>query len=465
MMMKSIRLFLIFSFLILISPLSAENNRLGVPDSSVIRKVVADNWFEQPLEVVRHNRSELRTNAVGQVFQIRIEETRDMFSIIVAPEVKVPVDLYTQDGVQHKTVNEYPADASGSWVLMRDSLTGKPIKIRYYFAGDSDVYVQFSPSGKKTLADYVIDGCFAARGVPTGVSFDYFYTASFASVLALTEKSLPWHYAEIFPEQYHGNLVMVNTIKKNLSRIKQVPDGCYNELGKPVYISGKKANQPREVSEEDEKNDILTMNHSGFLKWIVDGLIIPLAGSSTYVTPLLRPTVNLNPVGLAGIKSQSENLYHSLDWTRNLAAAKLSIQARKNFLYENSGVDVEIEPFSAEVTSQGFKTVAGYIKNSGYEIRYLKPLLYVLAAREPTYFYLASVRRTVQPGNAHSEHSEFKVFDSSAAIFPYFDKNGQFSCTVFENGEEMTLAQFMKKYPDTFIHLTRVLSSDRFSPL
>ena len=460
--MKFLRVFLIFVFFALIYPLSAQNNKFRIPDSSVIRKSVADNWFEQPLETLRHNRTELRTNEIGQVFEVRMEETREFFSIIIAPETQLSVDVYTQNGVERKVVNEYPADAAGSWILIRDAVSGKPLKIRYYFAGDSEVYIQFSPNSNKSLADYVIGDCFAARGVPVGVPFEYFYTASFFSVLSLTEKTLPWHYADIHPEQYHGNLVMVNVIKKNLSRIKQVKDGCYNEFGNPVYIGGKLSGKAREVDQDDVKNNILTMNHSGFLKWIIDGEINPLTGSSTYVAPLLRETTQLNPLGLAGNKAQRESLFHSLDWTRNLATARMSVQARRNYLYEDSGVDVKIEPFSAEISSKGITAVAGYVKNSGYEIKYLKSLLYVLAVTDPSYFYLAAIRRTVHPADGSPE---FKVFDSSAAIFPYFDKNGQFGCTVFENGKELSLHQFIKKYPDCFIHLTRVLSTDRFNPL
>ena len=459
--MKIFRSFLIF-FTLAIFPLFSENNKLHIPDSSVIRKDVAEKWFEQPLSTIRENRTEIHSNAIGQIFQVRLEETPEVFSIIVSPETTISVDYYTQDGIQKKTVNEYPPDAAGSWILMRDSISGKPLKIRYYFAADSDVFVQFRPSGTKTLADYIIQGCYAARGVPVGVPFDYFYTASFASVLSLTEKTLPWNYADIHSEQYHGNLVMVGEIRKNLPRIKSVQNGGYNEYGKPVYVFGKDSGKARDVDSDDVKNDVLTMNHTGFLKWIVDGLIKPLNGGMSFVEPLLRPTAQLSPLGVSGIKSNTENLFYSLDWTRNLAAAKLSVQSRRNYLYENSGVDVKIEPFSSEVSSRGITAVAGYIKNTGYEIKYLKPLLYVLGVSEPTYFYLAAVRRSVKPGDGSPE---FQIFDSSAAIFPYFDKNGQFGCTVFENGKEMTIAQFTKKYPDSFIHLTRVLSSDRFSPL
>ena len=182
------------------------------------------------------------------------------------------------------------------------------------------------------------------------------------------------------------------------------------------------------------------MNHAGFTKWIVDGTIIPLAGSPTYLNPLLRPTVQTNPLSISGIKTQTQNIFHALDWTRNLAAAKVSVQNRRNYMYEETGVDVNIEPFSSEISEKGITGVAGYIKNSGYEIKYLKPLLYVLAATEPTYFYLAAIRRTVTPTDGSPE---FKVFDSTAAIFPYFDKDRQFGCVVFENGKEMSLAQFM----------------------
>ncbi|MBQ4379276.1 MAG: hypothetical protein II821_08790 [Treponema sp.] len=456
--MKASRFFLILFFTSLFS-LSAENNKFQIPDSSSIRKNVSENWFYEPLSVVRNNRTELRSNSIGQIFQVRMEEARDIFSIIVAPETKVAVDLYTQDGVVHKMVDEYPHDAPGSFVLLRDSTTGKPLHIRYFFAGDSEVFVQFSPSGNKTLADFVIDGLFAARGVPVGVKFDFFYTASFAQVLCLTEKSLPWHYVDIHPEQYHGNLVMAGVIKKNLERIKFEKNACYDAYDKPVYVSDGKE---RKVEKEDVQNNILTMDDLGFLKWIVDGLVKTLAGTSTYVDPLRRPTTQVSPLGTIGIRSTKESLFRSLDWTRNLAAAKMSVQAKRNYLYEESGVDVKIEPFSSEISDRGITQVAGYVKNTGYEVKYLKPLLYVLASSEPTYFYLAAIRRTVHPQDGSPE---FHIFDSSAAIFPYFDKNGQFGCTIFEKGEELTLAQFLKKYPDSFVHLTRVLSSDRFNPL
>ncbi len=436
----------------------ADYNKFGVPDSSAIRKQIAENWFYKPLSELRMNRNEIRTNSVGEKFQIRLEETDGIFSVIVAPESFLSVDFYTQNGMKRDTVSEYSADAAGSWILMRDSVTEKPVRIRYYFVADSDVYVQFSPDGNKTLADYVIDGCYAARSVPVGIPFERFYLTSFAEVLSLTQKSLPWKYAEIHTDQYHQKLQMVGVIRKKLSKIFYEWDATYDENGKPVRISDGK---PREVDEREKDGKRLSMDDAGFLKWVVDGLVEPITGSGLFLNPLLLPTVQHNPLGYSGILNEKEALFFTLDWTRNLAAARLSVQTRKTYLYEDSGVDVNIEPFSAEVNEKGITLTAGYLNNTGYAIKKLRPVLYVLGVTEPTFFYLAAVRRRVPPSKGKPE---YYVFDKCAVILPYFDQNGQFTCTVFENGEEMTLNQFVSSYPDCYVHLTRVLSSDRFFP-
>ncbi|MBQ0050617.1 MAG: hypothetical protein KBT11_00970 [Treponema sp.] len=456
--MKKRPLFFIFLFLGIL-PAFGEYNRLGVPDSSDIRKTVAEKWFYDDLNALRHNRTEVRTNSVGQNFQVRLEETDSVFSVIVAPEKFLPVDIYTEKGVKKDIVAQYPADSAGSWIFIRDSATQAPLRIRYYFAADSEVYVQFSPNGKKSTADFIIDGCYAARGVPVGVPFERFYDASFADVLSLTEKSLPWNYAEIHPEQYRGSLQMISVIRKNLSRIRYRWDACYDENGDSVNISN---GEKRSVSEDEKSKKILNLSSAGFVKWIVDGIVEPIVGSGLYLGPLLRPTISLNPLGYAEKMNKTDDLYFTLDWTRNLAAARLSIQTRKNYLYEDSGVDINIEPFTAQVTDTGISTVVGYMKNTGYEISKLKPLLYVLAVSEPTYFYLGAIRRKV-PSNG--TNPEYYVFDQTAVVLPYFDENGQFGCTIFENGREMNISQFSKKYKDCYIHLTRALSSDRFFPL
>lgn len=456
--MKFSRYVFILTSMLTVLPAFAQFNKFDIPDSSEIRSKIAESWFSPDLSELRQKRTELHSNSIGQNFQVRMEENTDYFYVIVAPETFLSVDVYTENGVKTNTVSEYLKDAAGSWILTRDIRTGKNISIRFYFAADSDVYVQFSPSkdGKKSFADFLIDRKFVSRGVPVGVAFEYFYSSPFADVVQLTQKSLPWRYTEIYPEQFYGSLRMISVIRKNLPRVKYEWDACYDENGNPIRISD---GQPREISEEKLKANSLTLSEAGFVKWITDGLIEAQAGSSSFLKPLLRPTTSSNPVGYVGIKGQKENLSFTLDWTRNLAAARLSIQTRKNYLYEDSGVDVDIEPFSSELTANGINSVAGYIKNSGYEIKDLKSILYVLAVTDPTYFYLAAVRRRIAPADGRPE---YYVFDKAAAVFPFFDKSKRFGCVIFDSGEEMTLSQFIKKYPDCYVNLSRVLTSDRF---
>lgn len=436
----------------------ADYNRMGVPDSSGIRREINETWLNLPLDYLREKRNEIRENAVGEKFQVRLEETASTFSVYISPEVSMPIDIYSNSGVASAMITDYSANGCGAWILTRSKKDGKPLSIRYYFVQDGDVFVQFYPEGRKTYADYVIGGFYAARSVPIGMNFDRIYTASFEEILSITEKSLPWQYAGIYTGQYTGTFHMISVLRKNLARITPVADGGYDENGDPIYISD---GSRRTVMDSETQKKKLSLSSAGFVKWIVDGLVYPISGTFTNYKPLLRPTYSVNPLGYAAKVNDSERLSFALDFTRNLAAARLSVQTKTNYLYEESGVDVDIEPFSASITNGEIVNIAGYVKNTGYNVQSLRSILYVLAVSNPTYFYLGAVRRQI-PGKSGAP--EIYTFDQTAAIFPFFDKNGKFGCLVFENGNEMTLDAFVRKYENCYVHLVRVLTSDRFYP-
>ena len=301
---------------------------------------------------------------------------------------------------------------------------------------------------------------FAARGVPIGVPFEKFYTASFAEVQALTKNNIPWDYVQPRIGQYDDTLVMVQTIRENLKNIAYADDAAYNEEGKPVSIQN---GQPRFVPFNLRSK--ISVSSAGFVKWICDGLVEPLAGSYLKLSPLVQKTVQVNPSGSQGILEANYNSNLSLDWTRNLAAAVLSVRKNNTILYKDSGVDVSIEPFAARWTDRGVQSAVGYISNTGYKIQYLKPLLYVLATVNPQYFYLAAIRQT----GKGPKGEEVKVFNDAAAIFPYFDADGKFKVVVFYDGAEYSLQQFCGAFDsqrsgDSFAHLVRVKTSAKFYP-
>ena len=446
-------IFLLTGF-VLFSTLFASYNRLGIPDSSEIRNGLEEKWFTAPLSSVRENQPEIRANENGEKFQIRLEENETTFNVFVAPHAVIKVNVFSDKGMYTEEQDLYPGDAAGSWVLIRDKRTGTPLRIRYYFLKDSDVFVQFTPQGKIALADLVIYGNYAARGVPTGMAFEKFYSASFEDVMTITETKLPWNYVLIDTDQYNSIKQMIGVIREKLPLITYVPDAMYDENGELVHISNGKKFEKNEKSETN-----LSLSSAGFVKWIADGLVEPMSGGILKRDPLIKETVEVKDNGRQGVLSQKYDLFFSLNWVRNLASAVISVYAGKTYLFNQSGADVTINPFASSITDKGVANTVTYVENSGYTVPVLHSLMYVLAATEPGTLYFGAIRgadRTVSP--------EVMAFNDCVAFFPYFREDGSFACSVFMNGREFTLEDFCLFYADDFVYLTRVKSSERFFP-
>jgi len=215
-----------FSCVFFAATLSAEWNSFNIPDSAEVRKQISREWFEGSLDVLRGLNSEIRSNQIGTQFQIRLEEQQDVFLTIVAPKSQMVVDVYEASGMRTATEDAYNMESPGSWLLVRSKKDGAPVLARWYFAKDAGVYVQFRPAkgGTTSFADLVIFDNYAARGVPLGVSFDKFYTASFAEIQALTKSNLPWKDVEPRVGLYDDTLVMIQTIRENLKNVVYMDD-------------------------------------------------------------------------------------------------------------------------------------------------------------------------------------------------------------------------------------------------
>ena len=445
---------LLLLIILFVSPIFAAYNSKSVPDSSEIRKILVEKWFEAPLSAVRMNLPEIYNNPAGEKFQVRLEESDSTYNIFVSPQTTIKVDVYSDLGKETKEQEVYPGDAPGSWVLIKDKKTEKILRIRYYFLKNSEVFIQFTPRGKTALADLVIFGNYAARGVPTGVPFTTFYSASFDRVMNITKNSLPWNYVDVDPSMYHSVLQMAAVIQERLPGILFAPNAMYDENGDLVQISSGKPFEG--IHTEDSR---MMLSSAGFVKWIADGLVEPIAGGRIKREPLLQETVQVKETGLQGSLSQKYNLFFSLDWIRNLASAVISVYTGKTYKFNQSGVDVTINPFSSTVASFGSENIVTFVENSGYSVPVLKSLFYVLANLEPGTIYFGAIRgtdRTVTP--------EVKAFNDCVAFLPYFATDGSFGINIFMNGRGISIEEFCNIYQDDFVYLTRVKSSEQFFP-
>ena len=443
-----------------------------VPDSSRIRERLVETWFDAPLSVVRMNMPEVHETP-GGTFEVRMEETETTFSIVVAPRAQLMVTTFSAAGERTEIQDVYYTDAPGSWVLTRSKATGAPLFIRLYFSYNSDIFVQLSPvadgTASRTNVDFMLYNMYATRAVPLHMPFTRFYGVSLGTLVQWTARTVPWHYADVYPGVYRAVKQMIGVIRNRLPDIVYREDALYDERGNPISVATGKA---RVISAAD--GDKLSLSSCGFVKWIADGLVEPLAGGGLLRAPLIVPTVTNSAVGYQGVLSQAYNLSLALDWTRNLASAIRAVESGVELRYPDSDVDVRLEPFVAESTPGGVARVTGYLADNGYSMTQLRALLYVLAVTDPGKFYFGAIRdtdrsRTVQTvaadGTRTTEHlPEVKVFNTCVALFPYFDDNGRFACAVFADGAEYELSSLIAQYRKEFIHLVRVNASDQFYP-
>lgn len=448
------KIFIGLFLLLLAAPVFADYNSWGIPDSSEIRKGLKERWFEASLEDVRMNLPEIYDNDAGQKFQVRLEESDSTYMIFVAPCATINVKVYSNKGMSYEQQEIYPGEAPGSWVLVRDKKTNKPIRIRWYFSVDSDIYVQFTPYGRTAVADLLIYGNYASKGASTGIPFDKLYEISFADVMKMTSISLPWKYVTVDGDKFGSVLQMAGMIQKNLGRVMFVQNAMYDEDGKLIQITNGKV-----FDTENQDPAKLYLSSAGFVKWIADGLVEPIAGTKLKRAPLVKETVTVKENGYQGVLSQKYNLFFALDWIRNLAAAITSVNNGKVYMYNEAGTDVTINPFAATISGAGTVNTVTFIEDTGYNVSVLKSLLYVLAATESGNFYFGAIRetdKTITP--------EIKVFNDCVAFFPYFSSNGSFGCFVYMNGKQISLDDFCMIYPDAYIYLTRARASKDFYP-
>ncbi len=448
----------------------AEYARITVPDTTEIRRTVLDSWILSPLSQINGRPSEDYTDSSGKLFQVRAEREGQCTVIVVSPSTLLKVtEIIGQTVVG---VNERPAfsrNSCGAWLLYRNRASGAPEKMVFYFTESPEVYLQVRPEGRKTLVDLMVYGHYLCRGIPLTIPFENLYTTSFQSIMNQTRKSVPWEMVLPMLDQYTNIGKMAVTIRRRLPTMVYAPDAAYNYKGELYSITTSRPFNEEVVDEELNywlKNPVtetslepaVTVGASGFVKWIVDGLVIPINnGRGTKIIDLIVPTIERNGISKADVMGQKWNLTLNLDWNRHLAEKVYSLHTvRSDLSWEDCGVDVTDNFFVSSLSGDGRVVPAtGYVKNVGYSTSCLKALMYVLAVTEPDTFFLGAVR--------HSSGG-VDVYDSNAVFMPYFRDDGKFDCVVFQNGEEMTLNQFINNNYNAYVHFERVKASSVYEP-
>ncbi|MGP1440551.1 MAG: hypothetical protein ACTTJ3_07425 [Treponema sp.] len=429
----------------------------SIPDSSNVRRSVAKTWLlASPEELLKLEPTVYYDdNGKGFKFMAVLLKERNEVAIVVTP---LNTDFTS-------TVDYVP---QGTWILYKDYNTGENRSLKIYPRENPELYLRLTPAREDmTYVDICLFNAFVKRRYPIGLSFNTLCYFSISQLRSFTKDNLNW---DLFNPPNFSSTVEAcsDIIAERLSTLVYLEDGGFDEWGVPIHLKDgrKQTNQEiiyglREV--ETAENVVGGVNSHGFLKWIIDGMVRPIAGQGIFVQSLMTQTEK-NKSHFNTTFDNTE-IFLGLDWIRNLSAAALTLQLKRPSPPLTSGVDVKIEPFASapimtiKEEKVRYESFEGCLSSAGYQTAYLQALLYYLAVTEPGHFYLGAVNREVGS-------SPLRQYNHVVSFFPYFDALGAFHIDVYESAKKTNISRFVSMNQDAFVALTRVKAPERglFNP-
>ena len=430
-----------------------------IPDSAEIREAITTSWFSAPIEKVIKKAPELHTDSKGNTFTVSgkyAEDGKDVYIISIVP------NLTDYSLPEHNLVPQ------GTWMLYRRVDTGAPLLIKIYPRENPALSVSLRPAGQKAYSgksfiDICLFNAYVRKDIAIGVPFETLYHISLLRLEALSQSIIPW---DLFnPPRDNSSVKTMSRIVENLRyRLVWLKDSCFDHDGKPVHISNSQPQTELEITTAMNIDQIRSeviggVDSAGFAKWIIDGIIRPVAGQGTVVEALKRET-DVPKTHFTRPYLDTQNVFFGLDWIRNLGAAALSLNLKRTVYPDSSGLDVNSCPFaltgaaipmgaSAKNGSVKQPAFLGYQRYAGYQTSYLLPLLYYLTIVEPDHFYLACISTV-------SSATELRMYDRIAVFFPYFDSLGEFHLDIYEDGGKVPVDAFIEKNKDAYTAMIRV---------
>ena len=452
-------IFLLFSNSSYINGLDVPVSRIS--DDSLLRTKLKDTWLTDTPNSVLSRRPSIEYLESGERIEVSAIEGREEFMVILSRELmNGNVEVDNNPAYPRGETGRFPGWAQGSWTLTRRKDTGAGVLVRIFLRSDQFTYFQFRPfNGDKCQMDVVLYGAYIIRSMPVAVNFDRIYTMQLNEVLRLLEDKFPRRYFEPDPFYYRDNRRLISQIRQNLAGLRFSDDGAIDENGNYVYIENLQRQSPASAG----------LNCSGFVKWLVDGILRPVTGARLPVSPLKQPHGERGSSFTANWEDRRDP-YFGLDWIRNLAA-RANETLRSASYSSLDEFEVRSDIFSLIMVNENRNLVTnsypGFLPEAGYGVEGLYPLLYTLAVDDPYTFYLAAVNNEI--GSAITNDNprggpRLRQYYHVAALVPYFDEYGIFRIAVFESAAETSFNAFRSRYPGHYINLVKIPIVNTFNP-
>lgn len=442
---------------------SAENQKTvrlypfdQIPDSAEVRQLILTTWLSAPIEQVVKRGTEVYTDSKGYTFTVSgayAENDKSIYSISVVP-------LLTDYSASERNIVP-----QGTWILYRNVETGAPVSLKIYPRENPALLISLRPAAQKayrgkSFVDIHLFNAYVCRDVAVGVPFETLYSMPLARLKVLSDAVIPWNLFN--PPCYNSPVqILSQIVASRLGGLVYINDCCFDHEGKPVHISNLQPQTELEINTALRIDQVCSeisggVDAAGFAKWVIDGMVRPVAGQGILIESLKRST-DVPRTHFTKPALDTVNVFLGLDWIRNLGAAALSLNLNRTVYPDNSGLDVTVCPFALAgttalkraKTAEDQQQFLGYQQYAGYQTTYLLPLLYYLTITEIDHFYLACL-------SAGSSGSELRTYDKIAVLFPYFDEWGVFHLDVYENGVFVPTDDFIKNNADLYTALVRV---------
>ncbi|MCX7024203.1 MAG: hypothetical protein NT080_06225 [Spirochaetes bacterium] len=414
------------------------------PETDDIRSRLRDEVFLAPMERAMALKPRLELNDYGS-WRLRVEIKPDAFYLLLVPKA---------DG-------SFPVWGQGAWIVKRSRRDGSVTQAKVFMRGDQEVFLRIYPFADRAKMDVVAYGGVLRREVILPVPIDRLLVAPVADIVRWTSGTVEWSLFSPDPGLYADSRKLIASVRERLPLFDYVEDGAFDGSGKPVFISTGKP-QPGRGG----------VNCSGFAKWLVDGIIKPVAGSWLEIEPLKERREGVRGTSFTSPYETSLDPFFGLDWSRNLAfetaramhpSLVASPAASREKITDN---DVLAQPFGLIVPGLDplngggkYETYPIDFPTGGYRVDGLEAVLYILAMREPGRFYLAAFN---VPDS--SAGPELRRYTHVAALFPYFEPDGRFAIAVFESGAETGMDSLTRRYGGAFARLVRFPAEAEFDP-
>ena len=432
-----------------------------ISDDSHLRIRLRDDWFTDTPRRVLARRAAIESLPSGERVQIRTEEGREEFLILLSREMMGGrIASGSNPEISRRGTGQFPGYAQGSWMLTRNKESGVGTLIRIFLRSDQYTYIQFRRfDADKCLMDAVLYGGYVVRSLPIAVPFERLYTMQLGDIIRLAGDKFPRRHFEPDPLYYRNSRIFVEQVRARLNGLRFADDGAIDENGNYVFIE----------TLQRQPSSSAGLNCSGFAKWLIDGMLRPVTGARLTIPPLKAPFGERGS-SFTEMWEERRDPYFGLDWIRNLAAVANSTLRSPSYGVLDE-FEVRADNFSLVMVNENRTFVThsypGFLHEAGYGVEGLHPLLYTLAVDEPFSFYLAAVSdergAEVTPQNQRGA-PRLRQYFHVAALVPYFDEYGVFRIVVFESAAETSFSAFRTRYPNHFINLVQIPIVTTFDP-